>query len=154
MTYAGSPEWDLAERGEARVRRWLFAEGFAVVRLAAIEEGGAPMLRYTGGHAVLPDLLAFRNGLGRWVEVKTKTAAVEWRKTGEVRHGIEEHLWPSYGRVQHLTGIEVWIAVVEKAGDVIVARWADLDAVAEEHHGGGARRVWFPRSAFRAVTVR
>ena len=98
---------------ERAVREAYTRLGWFVVPAHLIEDGGAPMLTGLLKKFVLPDFLAAKNGKSWWLEVKFKTACVEYRITGFWRHGIDIPKWDDYRKVEELTGIPGWIAVLQ-----------------------------------------
>jgi hypothetical protein len=58
---------------------------------------------------VLPDLLAFNGRKTIWAELKLKTRAIEYRKTGQLTTGLCLRLYRHYRQVQEITGAAVWL---------------------------------------------
>ena len=85
------PEWDQGEWGEREVRAYLERSGQYVVPASLIDNGGAPMaISLVRANLVLPDVLTIGGGGSAWWEVKTKTVARKYQKTGAWRHGHPE----------------------------------------------------------------
>ena len=77
------------------------------------EEEKAPRLQGLAEEFVIPDLDVCRNGVRKWIEVKTKGKPSPTRMTQRQEHGIAKRHWNSYWRVQEISGTEVWLAIYE-----------------------------------------
>ena len=62
----------------------------------------------------MPDLDVCKEGNRFWVEVKSKASAVEYRITGDLRHGIERRLLDHYRTVQLVSGSPCWLFIYEE----------------------------------------
>jgi len=62
----------------------------------------------------VPDLDVCKKGDRFWVEVKSKKSAVEWQKTGELRHGVELRLLEHYRLVTTISGSPCWLFIYEE----------------------------------------
>src|SRR5579859_7467257 len=102
-----SEEWQRGRAGELAVAEWLMRRECYVIPSYdyAGEDGDKPpkLQSMWRGHPV-PDLDVSRDGIRFWVEVKTKKEAVLWRKTNELRHGIERRLLEHYQTVEAISG--------------------------------------------------
>lgn len=105
---------------EVWVAAWLMRRGWRI--LPAYDYSGrdddkAPRLVavQAADSLIVPDLLSARDGKTRWVEVKRKSRADLYRKTGVLETGISRRLWAHYRRTQEVTGIEVWVVFVHDA---------------------------------------
>lgn len=106
----------LGKAGEAVVRKWLVDQGYMILPASLINEGSAPMLRGKLKSIILPDTLAWKNGVQRWVEIKTKTTHTERLfspDAGCLQHGLPERHWRNYCLIQDETKIPVSIAVLQ-----------------------------------------
>lgn len=116
--------------GEQIVAPWLMERGwFVIPSYDYAGEGGdkPPRLQGLPASHPVPDLDISRDGKRRWVEVKTKTDSVEWRITGELRHGIEYRLFKHYVTVERITGSECWLAILEEStGDLLGQTFTEL----------------------------
>jgi hypothetical protein len=155
-TFRRRPEFVRGRTGEQRVARWLQERGFCII--PSYDYSGAdgdkpPRLQgLTEGHPV-PDLDVARAGSRRWVEVKTKRSAVEYRRTGEWRHGVNLRHLESYRKVQQETGTEVWIAIYEESTGDLLAQ--TLSGLGEPETGTdrGTRMAYWPRDKFQYLTT-
>lgn len=122
--------------GEQVVAKWLMERGWYVIPSYdyAGEDGDkAPRLQgYRVGHPV-PDLDCAKDGNRRWVEVKTKTTTIFWRKTQKHQHGIDMPLLQHYRTVQAITGTPVWVAIYEEFSGCLLAN--TIDALGEPRVG-------------------
>jgi hypothetical protein len=85
-----------------------------VLSASQIEDGGAPMLRGKDEKIVLPDNLTWKNGVAKWVEVKTKsTYTIHKNPPKRLEHGISLRLWHNYMAIQEQTKIPVYIALIQ-----------------------------------------
>jgi hypothetical protein len=114
--FTEKPEFKLGRAGELLVSAWLQGRGWFVIPsydYSGIGRDKAPKMRGIRNSFPVPDLDACRSGDRRWVEVKTKTSAAMYHKTGQYQHGIEHYV--DYVRVQQETGNKAWLAVLETA---------------------------------------
>lgn len=109
------PEWDQGEWGEREVRAYLERSGQYVVPASLIDNGGAPMaISLVRANLVLPDVLTIGGGGSAWWEVKTKTVARKYQKTGAWRHGVDKRCWLDYLTVEEESGLPGWLAIVQR----------------------------------------
>jgi hypothetical protein len=108
-TSAGQLGW----AGQAHVEAWLRSHGFFVIRLADILGQGAPSLEGSTQRLTLPDLQVAKAGASRYVEVKTKSTATRYAKSGDWEHGIEQRLFQHYRSVAETSGLPVWLCFYE-----------------------------------------
>lgn len=73
----------------------------------------APKLLGGSRNLVVPDILAFREGIGRWWEVKTYSHSVVFRSYNIEAHGIHFRHHQDYLAVEGATGHQVWIIICE-----------------------------------------
>lgn len=127
-----SREWRFGAEGERIVNEWLKKNGYLVVPTSLIETGGAPMLSGWIKRAVLPDTQAFREGCGRWVEVKTKGESIVYKK--EVRTGFSLRLYRQYEEVERETGMPCYIAFVHrKERELAIGTLGNVTQIVEEY---------------------
>jgi hypothetical protein len=111
------PEFQRGRAGELAVAAWLKQQGCYVIPSYDYsgEDGNkAPRLEGLWSGHPAPDLDVARNGNRFWVEVKTKERPVEYRKTGELRHGINLELLEHYETVQTISGCPCWLFIYEE----------------------------------------
>lgn len=107
------PAFELfGRKGEELVREWLKTEGWCVIPASLIDNGGAPMLESHVRQYILPDILAAKAGVPRWVEVKTKGRWTDSRERRRPETGCELRHWRHYLAVQRNTGIRGAMAFV------------------------------------------
>lgn len=123
-------EWELGQWGELVIRRWLTQRGYWVVPASLIDNGGAPALEtWLEEHISLPDLIAGRNGVSFWVEVKTKTKSVPHGHRQRDEHGVDERNWQDYLKAQEITGIRGLLAIVQLQPERLLVNGLDEVAV-------------------------
>jgi hypothetical protein len=154
MDITKRPEFARGRAGEQVVAAWLQERGWYVIPSYDYcgEDGNkAPKLMGLRTSYPVPDLDVARNGVRRWVEVKTKTAASLFRKTNSLDHGIEHRLYESYLRVAAETGTECWIAVYETStGDLLCQRLTELGEPRKSTMNGAPMAYW-PRARFSVL---
>ena len=159
MRFRDSSEWRLGRWGENEVRSWFERCGWFVVPTNCIEDGGAPMLTGLLEARVLPDLQVARAGSMRWVEVKTKTRACYYQKASQWRHGIGLRVWLDYVAVEHKTGQEGHLAIIQLRPErmLLLATFAALSIDAQKYHGdampNGERMAWFNVDRFERLDM-
>lgn len=151
-TFRESPSFIRGRRGEQLIKRWLQKRGWWVIPsydYTGENDDKAPRMQGLSSSLVIPDLDIAKDGLRRWAEVKTKTKALEWRKTGELQHGIDLRHYEEYLKVQSLSGTHVWLFIVEENTQTILAE--SLDRLGEprigREYGKGGMANW-PRDRF------
>lgn len=142
----------LGRRWEKAVAGWLQSRGWFLLPVYDYsgEDGNkAPKLHGANGGVVVPDLLAAhprRNA--KWVEVKYRNHAVEFRRDRTIVTGkVPWRHWNHYLRTEQLTGIPVWLVFVQDVESEIVG--GPIKALAQHLRPGvghGAREVNFPYS--------
>lgn len=152
MTLSGK-EWDLGRAGESRARQRLMAAGFFVMPACDIENGKAPALERVGERLILPDFLACGIDANRWIEVKTKGTASFHYQYQRHEHGLATSSWCWYRKVQAVTKIPVWLAILEgTTGELLLKDIDNLELVSRYYWGrampDGRPHVYFPRDAF------
>ena len=83
----------------------------------------------------LPDLLACKNGVSKWFEVKTKFGRTFGRISREYETGLSLRHFLDYRKVKKRSGLEVWLAFIHVADEEV--RVAEIDALS----GPGIGRV-------------
>jgi hypothetical protein len=135
------PETIRGRRAELAVSRWLQqTRGWHVLPAydyAGQGERKAPRLEGLPTSLVVPDLLAARQGVSAWFEVKLKTHADYTYLTGRQETGIALRLWNHYLEVQALTGLRVWLVFVHEDEDEVRAGDLASLAVGTCLHGDG-----------------
>lgn len=89
----------LGNFGEAVWSNIFKASGVNYVPLSKIEVGGAPMMLAKTGGTVLPDFDCAGDDWTAYVDSKCKTRNVLFRKTDQIRHGIDHKNWRQYQKV-------------------------------------------------------
>lgn len=155
MAFRDTEEFKRGRRGEQVVSELLKACGYYII--PSYDYGGedgdkAPKLQGAQHGYAVPDLDAAHSGRRRWVEVKTKTHAIEYRKKKELRHGIENRLLEHYREVQRITGCPVDICIYElSSGDILKASidalGAPVQVVSKWQYGRCEVALW-PRDRF------
>jgi hypothetical protein len=112
MAMKSSPAGDFGEAGEELLRAWLKGQGYYFVPASLIHCGGAPALEGHLRKFVLPDILAARDGVSAWVEVKTKARGTWNQKRQRWETGCALRHWRDYVAVQIATGIPGALAFV------------------------------------------
>lgn len=150
-----SPEFQKGRTGEKRVASLYQSEGYYITPnydYSGEEGDKAPRLQGSSNAYVMPDLLVSKDGETFAVEVKTKTRANWTYFTSRLEHGFNRRLYWQYRTWQEVTGIPVFMAFWEtETGDVLVARFDDLEKVRRDYDGpkmGRDGMVFFPRDAF------
>lgn len=140
--------------------RWLQERGWFVIPsydYSGADGDKAPRLQGLKEGFAVPDLDVARDGCRRWVEVKSKGRANEWRKAepwgrpNVPEHGIDYRNYEHYLEVKRQTGDEVWIAIYEEDTGILLA--AEVEALGKPRVGTWNRRIanW-PRERFRELT--
>jgi hypothetical protein len=99
---------------EDAASRFLTSEGWYITQTCKIENGGAPKAIGAIRSHVLPDILASKDGMSRWGEIKFKDSPGYFRARKEYRHGVELPNWNDYLQVEKETGIP---------GDLFILEW-------------------------------
>jgi len=155
----GSPKAKLGDDGEWVVRQWLKSRGFYILPASQLRAAGAPMLQGCEEDVVLPDDLVCRKGVAQWVETKTKSTATFYHKAKRWEHGFPLHQWESYLRVEELSGIPGWLAILElSSSSILLAPLRALIDTAREYHGDampdGRPHIFLDRAAFKQYFIR
>jgi hypothetical protein len=103
-----------ARKWEQKAAAWLRRRGWHVLAtydFSGKDDDKAPKLLAPPGDPdlVLPDLQMFKENGSRWVEVKYKAKADDYRIGGYRVTGISRRLWGHYQRVEEITGADVFI---------------------------------------------
>ena len=86
-------------KGEALVREWAKELGYIVLPVSLIENGGAPAIEDHITKLIVPDILAAKNGIPQWIEVKSFQRRTGNRKFNREEHGICKRHWENYRAV-------------------------------------------------------
>ena len=155
------------ECGEAIVAEWLQARDWYVLPTSFCRKPTSPggaATKATGELLIVPDIQAHRGGLAKWVEVKTKSRDVPYRKTNEVRQGIEHKYFREYCRVAEESGMpgDLAFLVLESShAGLSTLRVAPLDTL-DRHYSpsfgsrsrfNGAPMVFWPIDIFDSFEV-
>jgi len=102
----------------------------------------------------LPDATLMRDGDSFWVEVKYKTEATEYRKTGSLDHGIDTPNWQDYQKVCEISGQRGYLVIGEgSTGEILAASFEHLMATPTRLYDGDVHfkhgAVFWPRSRFQ-----
>jgi hypothetical protein len=139
---------------EERVATWLQEHGWHVIPSYdyAGEDGDKPprLQGYRVGYPV-PDLDTAKDGERRWVEVKSKSDLIFWRKTQKGQHGIDLPLLQHYQTVQAITGTPVWLVIYEEWTGYLIGN--TIDALGEPRIGTdrGKKIANWDRDKFRLI---
>jgi hypothetical protein len=153
--FKDSPEYKKGASGEQLVARELMARMWYILPsydYSGRENNKAPRLEGLKGRYVLPDLLAFRDALARWWEVKVKASATYTRIKKRLEHGIPRRHYDDYLAVERITGIPVYLFVIEEdTGTMLYGKLSELAREKRVYSGdkmsyGGM--VFFSRNAF------
>lgn len=87
---------------------------------------------------VLPDLVCFNDGRGRWLEVKWKARADRNHQRGYDVTGINKRLWKHYAAVEMATGLDVAIMFIHSAECEVRGDWMrNLRGYVSHEYDGG-----------------
>lgn len=100
-------------QGEALVREWYKQQGYFVLPVSLIANGGAPSLDSHVKRIIAANHLAFKAAEQRWVEVKTYKRATKNRHRKRWEHGVPQRLWRQYLEGQALTCIPGYLTVLQ-----------------------------------------
>lgn len=103
----------LGLKGEALVREWYKQQGYFVLPVSLIENGGAPALDSHVKRIITANHLAFKAGEQKWVEVKTYKRATKSQHRKRWEHGVPQRLWRQYLEGQALTRIPGYLTVLQ-----------------------------------------
>jgi len=101
--------------GERIVFEWLQKDGFFVIptaKLPTTRRFSGPRMETDRLSRILMDAQIARQGVTRWIEVKTKSQDVWYQKAGEYRQGIDEQNFSDYQHIELVTGMEAWLAIL------------------------------------------
>jgi hypothetical protein len=114
----------IAQRSERLIARWLMSLGWYVLpsyNYSGEDDNKAPKLLRAGSKSfIVPDLLIAKDGVFRWVEVKTKTERNRYAIGRCWNTGFDSNHWCHYKEVARITGTEVWVAFVHAQDDEIL----------------------------------
>lgn len=157
MGFRDTTEFQMGRTGEHIVADFFRAKGWFILPSYDYsgEDGNkAPKLQGFDASYVIPDLDAAKDGTRVWVEVKTKSEPVLYRKTNELRHGIDaRHFW-QYRICQKITGCSVFLVIVELSTRALLC--APLSKLIDKAEAGsgtrwGEKMVFWPRDAFKEI---
>lgn len=141
--YWSAKEEQLGRFGETVWSNILKASDVFCIPLAQIENGGAPKMESGSGGVVLPDF-DVASADGAWslfLDSKCKSGPVLWRKTGQLRHGIDLRNYLAYKRVSE--------TFRKRAGICIVELFKECEKDLERR---GAQPTWSGRLLVEALT--
>ena len=99
--------------GEEVADRYFRSLGCGVIRVADIN-GGPAMLERDSNPLILPDRQILIPQVGmKYVEVKWKSAPVEFRQSGTLRHGIDLPNWRHYLQLEEEAMVQIGLALVQ-----------------------------------------
>lgn len=142
--------------GEQITSRILDACGIFYIPFCLIEDHGAPRWHSPDGEdVVLPDFCVVIGGKQVYLDTKTKTQSILFRKTGEVRHGIDTRLWQQYHVASWLAGASCGLIIVELmdhernwSGAILVGSIAIDEELRPGCGENTGSMVYWPRSHF------
>lgn len=112
--------------GESLAREWLLNQGCWILPASLIDNGGAPMLQSKIRDVILPDLMAGREKITFWSDVKTKTQAVYFQKLKRFQTGCALRHIKAYEDVAQLSGIPASLTFVHLKEQKIFFQWLDV----------------------------
>jgi hypothetical protein len=128
MPFRKTPAFLSGCAGEQRVAAFLQARKWFI--LPAYDYSGpagdrAPKLQGVHAGIVMPDLFLAAGGRTKWAEVKCKGAPTFTVITHTLDHGIGLRKWRHYMRCQEVTGVFVWLFILEVDSQTL--RFQSLD---------------------------
>ena len=95
--------------------------GWSVLPTCDLHDGYQHAPKFNGANRdlIVPDLLAARDGVMRWFEVKHKSHANLHYKSQRLVTGLALHCWNDYLRVQDITGTEVVVMFIHAQEGVV-----------------------------------
>lgn len=113
--FESTEEFQKGYEGEQTVVNYLERNGWETIPTFEFDGDGAPMLTSDTEDTIIPDILTSRDGVTRWVEVKTKPPYEPPEHVDDVlQQGVEVRHWANYCTVQDVTGIDVWVFFFEQ----------------------------------------
>jgi len=108
----------IGKTGESKIAKWIISDGGQVLPVYEIAENQykGPALYCEGTTLVAPDILMFKKGELRWVEVKTKSSFSWHRKTERFVTGIDLHHYADYLKVKDVTNTQLWLLFLQGLG--------------------------------------
>ncbi len=108
----------IGKTGESKIAKWIISNGGQVLPVYEISENQfkGPALYYEGGTLVAPDMLTFKKGELRWIEVKTKSSFSWHRNTERFVTGIDLHHYADYLKVKEITKTQLWLLFLQGQG--------------------------------------
>ena len=103
----------LGEIGEKVAREITKREGWYVLPASLSGSSKAAMFDSLNEKIILPDNFESKNGLSRWLEIKTKTVASFSTKDKEWEHGLPLRHWNSYMQIQKKSGVPGFLGIIE-----------------------------------------
>lgn len=135
-----------ARKYEVALSEWLQRRlGFHVLPTydySGLGEDKSPRLYHLDEHLVIPDLLAFRDGRGVWVECKWKTSATLHRITNTRCTGMSRRHFEHYRRVKAVSGHDVRIVFIHVAEGELRGDEIDALAATVHHEYEGDKMGW------------
>jgi hypothetical protein len=124
----------LGKEGEDVVRTWLLREGYTVLPVSFIQmvDKGAPVLLdqslKRAYDAILPDVMVWKNGPPKWVEIKSKSNfTLHENPPRRIEHGVKLRHIGAYDYVAQKTRSSVTLAILELSGSMVYM--ATLDQI-------------------------
>lgn len=141
--------------GEDIVIDYLEQNGWGCVNTSRASGEGPALLTQIDDDLIIQDLLASRNGVCRWVEVKAKPPYDPTEKNIDdvLQQGIEIRQWDDYLSVQEQTGLDSWAFIYEPERDTLCIRsmrWMADNIYREVTHKYDPMYYW-RRDDFRIV---
>ena len=144
--------WEFGDAGETLAREWLKSRGYFVMPASWAGNGGAAMLDGESRSHILLDILACKDGLTKWIDVKAKGRATKNQKRGRWETGCALRHFNEYCAVQLETGITGALAFLHAEERRIYL--GDLNAIRPESAiwppPGGQLK---PRHAFKEPMI-
>lgn len=147
---------------ERLVKKMLQTEGFQCLpaRYQRINEDSAEIIEGDDEVFRNPDIFVMGHGEALFVEVKQFKSSVMTRVRGQHEHGIRQPKFEDYKAVSEVSGIPLWIFIVESgSGQVLASKISDLPELEpisasrcrEEY---GELLTYFPRKELKEINVR
>lgn len=132
----------IGQEYEAAVANWLRRErDFLVFPVCDGPKAGefrGPAMTRGSEILTLPDLLAAKNGVTTWFEVKEKERAVLHRISGNVVTGLPLRVWIDYCAIKKETGSRVFVIFVhQQENEVRTAEIDNLKHITNQEYDGG-----------------
>lgn len=113
----------LGKFGEAFWKKAFVSSEMRYIPLCNIEDGGAPLAKGANGF-ILPDFEIQGRGGTAYVDSKVKSHPVLFRKTNQLRHGIDRKNWEAYKKAGIAGNKSCGLAIVELFRDEENKDWS------------------------------